>query len=75
MVHTVYTERKRRRPVIVLLLLPLLAFVWLIGWSLTWVGHPTRVEKLKKPDSIITLIGGSDEEKPQTPQETCDARD
>jgi hypothetical protein len=38
--------RGRRNRVVVALLLPALAFVWLVGWSLYWIGH-TREAKQK----------------------------
>jgi hypothetical protein len=39
--------RKRNR-VALLLILPVVIFIWLIGWSLYWIGSKGRVAKPRK---------------------------
>jgi len=51
-------ERRRNRLVTVLLL-PFVGLVWLVGWSLYWIGHLTEGKPKTQPKRLaadVTLI-------------------
>ena len=53
------TKPRRRNRLVTLLLLPLLAVVWLVGWSLTWAGSrkDTNAQNLqKRHEDHVTLV-------------------
>ena len=44
------TKQKRKRSrLVVALLLPALVLVWLVGWSMYWLGHQRKDKKRNKP--------------------------
>jgi len=43
-------KRKRNRAIIVLLL-PAIIFLWIVGWSLYWIGHQKEPRKAQPPSS------------------------
>jgi flagellar basal body-associated protein FliL len=53
------TRPRKRNRLVILLLLPVLAVVWLIGWSLTWAGS-RKDAKPKNPEmrreDHVTLV-------------------
>ena len=52
-------QKRKRNRVVVALLLPALVLVWIVGWSMYWLGHQkedkTRTEPTSKKDNV-TLI-------------------
>lgn len=64
---TVTTPKHKRNRLLVVLMLPALAIIWLVGWSLYWIGRqkdakpglqPKREIKheVKREESNVTLI-------------------
>ena len=51
--------RKRNRAIIVLLL-PALISIWIVGWSLYWIGHRRESQELQpsspKEEDYVSLI-------------------
>jgi hypothetical protein len=53
------TKPRRRNLLVTLLLLPVLAVVWLIGWSLTWAGSRKDANPKtprKRREDHVTLV-------------------
>ena len=52
-------QKRKRNRLVVALLLPALVLVWIVGWSMYWLGHQkedkTRTEPRSKKDNV-TLI-------------------
>jgi flagellar basal body-associated protein FliL len=44
------TRRKKRNKLTIILLAPILAFVFIVGWGLSWIGQP----KAKQPQKPIS---------------------
>ncbi|MGE5638373.1 MAG: hypothetical protein ACM3WQ_06670 [Chloroflexota bacterium] len=76
-VLTVTTSKPKRNRLLVILTLPALALLWLVGWSLYWIGSKSdnapqvRSKHNNKSKENITLIAAStlkenveDEEEP-----------
>ena len=40
--------QRRNRAALLLLMLPIVIFIWLIGWSLYWIGSQREVSKPRK---------------------------
>jgi flagellar basal body-associated protein FliL len=40
-------EERKRSKALILLLLPAVVFIWMIGWSLYWIGHQKERQKAK----------------------------
>ena len=54
-------EKRRRNKAIVVLLLPAIIFLWIIGWSLYWIGHQKEPRKVQpsshaKEEDHVSLI-------------------
>jgi hypothetical protein len=54
-------EKRRRNKAIVVLLLPAIIFLWIIGWSLYWIGHqkePRQAQPSSSPkeEDHVSLI-------------------
>lgn len=43
-------EERKRNKVLILLLLPAVVFIWMIGWSLYWIGHQKERGKARLTD-------------------------
>ena len=60
-------QKRKRNRLVVVLLLPALVLVWLVGWSMYWLGHQkedkTRTEPARKKDNV-TLIPAVTLEEP-----------
>ena len=41
--------RRRRNRIVAALMLPALAFIWLVGWSLCWIGGQRDVRSEMRP--------------------------
>ena len=50
---------KRRNRIVVLLLAPILAVLWIIGWSLYWIG--TQKQPKRPRVQIQQVMGGCSE--------------
>lgn len=50
--------RRKRNKLVVALLLPALVLIWLVGWSLYWVGHQKEAKPKPRPrqNANIELI-------------------
>ena len=64
------TKQKRKRSrLVVALLLPALVLVWLVGWSMYWLGHQRTDKKKNKPtpkeDNVKLVPALAFEEPPE----------
>ena len=64
------TKQKRKRSrLVVALLLPVLVLVWLVGWSMYWLGHQRTDNKRNKPapkeDNVELVPAVALEEPPE----------
>ena len=58
---------KLNRAVLLLLMLPIVIFIWFIGWSLYWIGSTREVNKPRKIDQKeLTFTVQMPEEKHET---------
>jgi hypothetical protein len=53
--------RSKRNKAIIVLLLPAIIFLWIIGWSLYWIGHqkePLKAQPFSSPteEDHVSLI-------------------
>ncbi len=67
-------ERKRNR-LVTTLLLPFVGMVWLVGWSLYWIGHLTEGKPKPQPKRMateVTLVPASalEEETAEVPTQS-----
>lgn len=54
----VRTQKPRRNRLLVAILLPAVVFLWIIGWSLYWIGHHRdnrKAERAKPSQENIDL--------------------
>ncbi len=54
-------DRRKRNKAIIVLLLPAIIFVWIVGWSLYWIGHQKESRKAQpsspsKEEDYVSLI-------------------
>jgi len=52
-------QTRKRNRLVVALLLPALVLVWLVGWSMYWLGHQREDKKRTKPapkKDNVTLV-------------------
>lgn len=47
----IFREERKRSKALILLLLPAVIFLWVIGWSLYWIGHQKEHQKMRQTDS------------------------
>jgi len=48
---TIPKGRSRRHKAIIVLLLPAIIFLWIVGWSLYWIGHQKEPRKAQSSSS------------------------
>jgi hypothetical protein len=53
--------RSKRNKAIIVLLLPAIIFLWIIGWSLYWIGHQKEPREVQpssshKEEDYVSLI-------------------
>ena len=48
---TTLRGRRKRNKAIIVLLLPVIIFLWIVGWSLYCIGHQKEPQKAKPPSS------------------------
>lgn len=69
------TKQKRKRSrFVIALLLPALVFVWLVGWSMYWLGHQRKDKEKNKTthkEDNIKLVPAVALEEPSE-IETCE---
>jgi hypothetical protein len=58
---TILRGRSKRHKAIIVLLLPAIIFLWIIGWSLYWIGHqkePREAQPSSSPkeEDYVSLI-------------------
>jgi len=61
-------QKRKRNSLVVALLLPALVLVWLVGWSMYWLGHQREDKRRNKPapeKENVTLIPAVVLEEPQ----------
>jgi len=64
----VKTQKRTRSRAIVALLMPAVIFLWIIGWSLYWIGHQRdgkRAPSWKASENTVQLKAIPFEEKPE----------
>lgn len=54
-------EKRKRNKAVIFLLLPAIIFLWIIGWSLYWIGHQKEPRKAQpssspKEEDYVSLI-------------------
>lgn len=53
-------EKRKRNKAIIVLLLPAIIFLWIIGWSLYWIGHQKEPRQAQpsspKEEDHVSLI-------------------
>ena len=61
-------QTRKRNRLVVALMLPALIFVWLVGWSMYWLGHKREDKRRTKPapkEDNVTLIPAVALEEPE----------